>query len=103
MSKPQTPVQRAYRKPAVPGAWRARCAIVAALAVLALALTQTALATAVAPHTAKCTKATIGGRHVCLAPGQYCAHKYEHQYNQHGLTCKRSGGTYRLAHRSFSF
>ncbi len=34
-----------------------------------------------------CYPARIGGQHKCLARGEYCARRYERQYEQYGFTC----------------
>jgi hypothetical protein len=31
--------------------------------------------------------ATIGGQHKCLGAGEYCARRYERQYERHGFIC----------------
>jgi hypothetical protein len=39
---------------------------------------------------AACTRdvpATIGGRHKCLGAGEYCATRYERQYQRYGFVC----------------
>jgi hypothetical protein len=39
---------------------------------------------------AACTRdvsATIGGAHKCLGPGEYCATRYERQYERYGFVC----------------
>lgn len=47
-----------------------------------------------------CVHARVGGRSVCLKPGQRCSRSYEALYERHGLTCERR--THRLVplHRS---
>ena len=63
-----------------------------------IALAAAALAIGVAPagSTAEpvarmaCTRdvsATIGGAHKCLGPGEYCATRYERQYERYGFVC----------------
>jgi len=40
--------------------------------------------------TAACTRdvpATIGGKHKCLGAGEYCATRYERQYERYGFVC----------------
>lgn len=64
---------------------------VAAIAMLALALAPGPEASATQPvaHVA-CSRdvpATIGGRHKCLGPGEYCATRYERQYERYGFVC----------------
>jgi hypothetical protein len=37
-----------------------------------------------------CTRdvpATIGGKHKCLGAGEYCATRYERQYERYGFVC----------------
>jgi len=39
---------------------------------------------------AACTRdvsATIGGKHKCLGAGEYCAIRYERQYERYGFEC----------------
>jgi hypothetical protein len=39
---------------------------------------------------AACTQdvsATIGGKHKCLGVGEYCASRYERQYEHYGFEC----------------
>lgn len=31
--------------------------------------------------------AVIGGKHECLGPGEYCATRYERQYERYGFVC----------------
>jgi hypothetical protein len=63
-----------------------------------IALVAAALAIGVAPAgnaaepvaSAACTRdvsATIGGKHKCLGPGEYCATRYERQYERYGFVC----------------
>jgi hypothetical protein len=33
------------------------------------------------------TPATIGGQHKCLGAGEYCATRYERQYERYGFIC----------------
>ncbi|MBI5310174.1 MAG: hypothetical protein HZB14_03955 [Actinobacteria bacterium] len=45
-----------------------------------------------------CKKATIGGKRKCIAAGQYCARRYEKDYNKYGYTCSKKdrNGRYHL-------
>ena len=36
-----------------------------------------------------CLHARIGGHSKCIARGQYCARRYEHQYEYYGFTCTK--------------
>jgi len=36
-----------------------------------------------------CVRAKIGGKHKCIARGQYCARRYERQYERYGFTCSK--------------
>jgi hypothetical protein len=65
-----------------------RTGIALAGAMLALALP----AASSAQPTARvaCSRdvpATIGGAHKCLGPGEYCATRYERQYERYGFIC----------------
>jgi hypothetical protein len=42
--------------------------------------------------------AVIGGAQKCLGAGEYCARRYERQYERHGFSCEWVGGTRRLEH-----
>lgn len=42
------------------------------------------------------TRARIGGAVKCLHGGEYCAKRYRKQYRQHGYTCRRTHGVWRL-------
>jgi hypothetical protein len=51
---------------------------------------------------AACTRdvsATIGGKHKCLGPGEYCARRYERQYERYGFECSTSYNPPRLRRR----
>jgi hypothetical protein len=65
-----------------------RLKIVAAL-VTAMVFAPAAGATGPTARTA-CTRgepATIGGAHKCLQAGEYCATRYERQYERYGFVC----------------
>jgi hypothetical protein len=50
-------------------------------------------------HTAcssRYTSATVGGSHKCLHAGEYCARRYEHQYERYGYDCSTSYSPPRL-------
>lgn len=34
-----------------------------------------------------CVHAKVGGRRKCIARGQYCARRYERDYERYGFTC----------------
>lgn len=40
--------------------------------------------------------ATIGGAHKCLGAGEYCARRYERQYERYGFVCSTSYSPPRL-------
>lgn len=48
-----------------------------------------------AQHTASpvaqtaCIRAKIGGKRKCIARGQYCARRYERDYERYGFTCSK--------------
>lgn len=52
-------------------------------------------ASASMPHAATpvaqtaCTRAKIGGKRKCIARGQYCARRYERDYERYGFTCSK--------------
>jgi hypothetical protein len=51
---------------------------------------------------AACTRdisAMIGGKHKCLGPGEYCATRYERQYERYGFECSTSYNPPRLRRR----
>ena len=43
--------------------------------------------------------ATIGGAHKCLGAGEYCARRYERQYERYGFVCSTSYSPPRLRRR----
>lgn len=43
--------------------------------------------------------ATIGGSHKCLHGGEYCARRYERQYERYGYECSTSYSPPRLTRR----
>ncbi len=73
----------------------------ALLAAIALALPAAAPAGPLA-H-ASCgsgfRSATIGGSHKCLHGGEYCARRYERQYERYGYECSSSYSPPRLRRR----
>jgi hypothetical protein len=51
---------------------------------------------------AACTRdvpATIGGKHKCLGAGEYCATRYERQYERYGFECSTRYDPPRLRRR----
>lgn len=67
---------------------RARFALGAV--VMALAAVPAASSTAQPVARAACSRdvpATIGGAHKCLGVGEYCATRYESQYERYGFVC----------------
>jgi hypothetical protein len=66
-----------------------RSGIALAAAVLAIGCAPAGSAAEPAARAA-CTRdvsATIGGEHKCLGPGEYCATRYERQYERYGFVC----------------
>jgi hypothetical protein len=64
-------------------------ATIAATLVLCFAF-GTAASTAQPVARVACTQdvpATIGGKHKCLGAGEYCATRYERQYERYGFEC----------------
>lgn len=43
--------------------------------------------------------ATVGGSHKCLHGGEYCARRYERQYERYGYECSTSYSPPRLRRR----
>jgi hypothetical protein len=75
-----------------------RVATIAATSALFFALGGTA-STAQPVASAACTRdvpAVIGGKHECLGPGEYCATRYERQYERYGFVCSISYSPPRL-------
>jgi hypothetical protein len=72
-------------------------ALVAATALLfglgAVESTAQPIATAACVHD---VSATIGGKHRCLGVGEYCATRYERQYERYGFVCSTSYNPPRL-------
>lgn len=70
-------------------------AVLAATAVAVGApVAETAAATARQPTAAPiaqaaCVHAKIGGKRKCIARGQYCARRYERDYERYGFTCSK--------------
>jgi hypothetical protein len=51
---------------------------------------------------AACTRdvpATIGGKHKCIGSGEYCATRYERQYERYGFECSTNYSPPRLRRR----
>jgi hypothetical protein len=65
-----------------------RAGLAVAMAAFALAVPS---ATRAQPNAkAACSRdvpATIGGAHKCLGAGEYCATRYERQYERYGFVC----------------
>jgi hypothetical protein len=75
-------------------------AVVLSTLVLAAPGASTAAAGPVAR--AACSRdvpATIGGAHKCLGAGEYCARRYERQYERYGFICSTSYSPPRLKRR----
>lgn len=64
-------------------------AVLVGAAVIGAPLTASAVATPASPYVVElaCKKATIGGKPKCIAAGQFCAKRYEKDYNRYGYTC----------------
>ncbi|HZV74748.1 MAG TPA: hypothetical protein VFF79_13620 [Conexibacter sp.] len=69
--------------------------LIGVLAAAALVVGAPGLGTASAQHTtspaaqAACVHAKIGGKRKCIARGQYCARRYEREYERYGFTCSK--------------
>lgn len=73
--------------------------LTAALAATAIAvgIPVAGTATGATPHQqtaapiaqAACVHARIGGKRKCIARGQYCARRYERDYERYGFTCSK--------------
>lgn len=62
--------------------------IATALATIALAIPASGGAQPVARIAcSRDVPATIGGQHKCLGAGEYCATRYERQYERYGFVC----------------
>lgn len=48
-----------------------------------------------------CKQAIIGGQRKCIQAGQFCARRYERDYNRYGFTCSKrdANGRYHLKKR----
>lgn len=70
-----------------------RSIALAASCISAIAIGAPAISTATPAHAAtRCTRdtpATINGEHKCLGGGEYCARRYERQYERYGYECSR--------------
>jgi hypothetical protein len=65
---------------------RALLGLAAAVGLLVAPATTPAAPTAPA-SLVTCKSATIGGKHKCIARGQFCAVRYASQYRRYGLSC----------------
>lgn len=73
---------------------RARARRWAAVATAALVLgggipVSAAASQAPTAAAARCVYGTIGGHRKCLRRGEYCARRYERQYERYGFTCSK--------------
>jgi uncharacterized membrane protein len=76
-------------------------------ATLAAIMASAVTVPAVTPHSpvvgtaaAACTKVRVAGATKCLAPGQFCARRYQSDYKRAGFVCARgSDGRDRLRYR----
>jgi hypothetical protein len=77
-----------------------RPGLVTVLVAVALALPAASSATPVADTAcSRDTPATIGGQHKCLGSGEYCAARYERQYERYGFVCSTRYDPPRLRRR----
>jgi hypothetical protein len=77
-----------------------RALIATAIAALAIAAPAGAYPAAASSTTCRHdTPAVIGGEHKCLGPGEYCAPRYERQYERYGFECSRQYDPPRLRRR----
>jgi uncharacterized membrane protein len=79
-----------------------RSIIAAAVAAIALAAPTAPAAQPLAGAAKTCTRdvpAIIGGQHKCLGAGEYCATRYERQYERYGFECSQSYDPPRLRRR----
>jgi hypothetical protein len=77
-------------------------AVLATLAMLVAAAPGTSIAATVPLARAACSRdipATIGGVRKCLGAGEYCARRYERQYERYGFICSTSYSPPRLKRR----
>lgn len=70
--------------------------IAAAPAAQASAADQPASVTAAKSCSSGFVHGVIGGHQKCLRAGEFCAHRYDHQYRRYGYRCTRY---YRNVHR----
>ena len=68
--------------------WRAIGATVVVSITVALSIGSVALAHPSA-HAASCTYGRIGGVVKCLRRGEYCARRFERQYERYGFSCDK--------------
>ena len=63
---------------------------ISALAVtVLLAATFPGCSTTMHSSNVACTRARIGGKVVCLKPGERCSSRYERIYRSYALTCRK--------------
>jgi hypothetical protein len=76
---------------------RKRIAVVAAVAALGAGPAAVPRAFANPAH-ASCKSAVIGGKHKCIARGQYCSRSHQSDYRRYGYSCSRRdrNGRYHL-------
>ena len=83
--------------------YRLKRAVAALVIGLAVAAGAGSSANAVQPIArAACSRdipAIIGGKHKCLGPGEYCALRYERQYEHYGFECSTRYNPPRLKRR----
>lgn len=72
---------------------RRRLIAILAATALAVAIPVGGTATATVAPTPiaqiACVHAKIGGKRKCIARGQYCARRYERDYERYGYTCSK--------------
>jgi hypothetical protein len=74
-------------------------AVLFVIAALALPASVSASPTAHVSCSSHYTSATIGGSHKCLHAGEYCARRYERQYERYSYECSTSYSPPRLRRR----
>jgi hypothetical protein len=55
-----------------------------------LAATFPGCSTSVQSSKTACVRARIGGKVVCVKPGERCSSRYERIYRSYGLTCRKT-------------
>jgi hypothetical protein len=76
---------------------RKRIAVITAVAALGAVPIAVSPAAANPAHVS-CKRAVIGGKHKCIARGQYCSRSHQSDYRRYGYSCSRRdrNGRYHL-------